>query len=157
MISNISLEQVYGALILFIIFVVLTIIIDRVLTKFSKHVDTSTSEVFQLLSNSQRAILLIIGIILALTELGFNLSALVAGLGLTGFALGFALKDAVSNLVAGIMIVLYKTVELGEHIEIAGTNGIVININLRFVTIKSEECENMIPNSLFLSKQLKKF
>ena len=157
MISNISLDQVYGALILFGIFIIISWLIDRTLSKFSKHVDTSTSEIFQLLSNSQRAIFLVIGLILALTELGFNLSALVAGLGLTGFALGFALKDAVSNLVAGVMIVLYKTVELGDHIEIAGTKGEVININLRFVTIKSDECDNMMPNSLFLSKQLKKF
>jgi hypothetical protein len=45
------------------------------------------------LSNFQKAILIFCGAVLALSELGFKVSALVAGLGLTGFVLGFALKD----------------------------------------------------------------
>ena len=41
--------------------------------------------------------------------LGVDIAALVAGLGLTGFALGFTLKDALSNLLAGILILFYQT------------------------------------------------
>lgn len=157
MISNITLEQVYGASLLLGLSILLSLLVDRALHKLSKHIDTSNSEVFHLLSNSQRAVMILVGVILALTELGFNLSALIAGLGLTGFALGFALKDAVSNLVAGVMIVIYKTVEINDEIEISGTKGVVKNINLRYVTIQSEECVNLMPNSLFLNSKMKKF
>jgi small conductance mechanosensitive channel len=148
------LENILPALFIFSAFVIASLLISHGLKKIASHYDTSSSEVFRLLSNSQKAILIFIGVVLALSELGFNVSALVAGLGLTGFALGFALKDAISNLVAGMMIVIYKPIELGNIIEISGTKGKVININLRYITLQSESITNLIPNSLFLSNKL---
>ncbi len=147
-------EHILPALFIFSAFFVTSLLISHALKKFGSHVDTSSSEVFRLLSNSQKAVLIFIGVVLALSELGFDVSALVAGLGLTGFALGFALKDAISNLVAGMMIVIYKPIELGHIIEISGTKGKVININLRYITIQSDAVVNLVPNSLFLSNKL---
>ena len=152
-----SFQNFFSALIIFTIFVTAAVSISYFMKETSKRFDVSTNEVFRLLSNSQQAILIFIGAVLAISKLGFDVSALVAGLGLTGFALGFALKDAVANLVAGIMIVLYKTVELGNMVEIAGTKGEVININLRYITIQKEDCIDLVPNSLFLSKQITVF
>ena len=146
--------HIYSAIFIFIVFVVMSLLVDRVLRKFSSHVDTSSSEVFSLLSNSQRAVLLFCGAVLAFSELGYDVSALVAGLGLTGFALGFALKDAISNLIAGVMIVIYQPVELGNMIQIKGTKGVVVNINLRYVTLQVEGSVHLVPNSLFLSHEL---
>jgi small conductance mechanosensitive channel len=140
---------------LIILFVYLfSFLIDKFLRKYSSHFDTETSEIFRLLSNSQRAILLLIAFIMALESLGFDVSALVAGLGLTGFALGFALKDAVSNLIAGIMIVIYRPCEIGQLIEISGTKGTIIDINLRYLTISTEAGKCLIPNSLILNNKL---
>lgn len=147
-------SSIYSAVFIFLAFFVSSLIIGRVLTKLSTHFDTSSSEVFSLLSNSQKALLIFCGLVLALAELGFNVSALVAGLGLTGFALGFALKDAISNLVAGIMIVIYKPVELGSLIAIKGIKGEVIDINLRYITIKGEGSKHLMPNALFLNNEL---
>ena len=147
-------ENIAPALFIFSALFISSLVIGHALKKFGSHFDTSSSEVFRLLSNSQKAILIFIGVVLALSELGFNVSALVAGLGLTGFALGFALKDAISNLVAGMMIVIYKPIELGNVIEISGTKGEVVNINLRYITIKSDSIIHLIPNSLFLSNKL---
>ncbi len=147
-------ENIPSALAIFLLFVVISLLIDRSLKKLGSHYDTSSSEVFNLLANSQRAILLFIAVVLALSELDFDVTALIAGLGLSGFALGFALKDAISNLVAGIMIVLYRPFELGDSIEIADSRGEVVAINLRHITIKSEAKINLVPNALFLSKKL---
>jgi small-conductance mechanosensitive channel len=147
-------ENILSAAFIFSAFLITSLIISHALKKFGTHFDTSSSEVFRLLSNSQKAVLIFIGVVLALSELGFNVSALVAGLGLTGFALGFALKDAISNLVAGMMIVIYKPLELGDIIEISGTKGEVININLRYITLQSGNVTNLIPNALFLSNKL---
>ncbi|MBQ0713106.1 MAG: mechanosensitive ion channel, partial [Porticoccus sp.] len=61
---------------------------------------------------------------------------------------------AISNLVAGMMIVIYKPIELGNIIEISGTKGEVMNINLRYITLQSDSIINLIPNSLFLSNKL---
>ena len=126
------------ALLIIVFVYILSLFLDKVLQRFATHFDTSTSEIFRLLSNSQRALLLLVALIMAIGKLGFDVSALVAGLGLTGFALGFALKDAISNLIAGIMIVIYKPCEIGDLIEISGTKGKIMDINLRYLTISTE-------------------
>jgi len=75
-------------------------------------------------------------------------------LGLSGFALGFALKDAIANLVAGIMIIIYKPFEIGSELDISGSSGTVADINLRYITLKTESNVCLVPNSLFLSNKL---
>lgn len=95
--------------------------------------------------------------IIAIGKLGFDFSALVVGLGLTGFALDFALKDAISNLIADIMIVIYKPCETGDLIEISGGKGKMIDINLRYLTISTELGKCLILNSLILSNNLALF
>lgn len=142
------------AILILVLFYCLSIFIDHLLRKFSSHVKTDTSEIFRLLSNSQRALFMLIAIIMAIGQLGFDISALVAGLGLSGFALGFALKDAVSNLIAGVMIVIYKPCEIGNVIEISGTKGTIIDINLRYLTVSTDTGKCLIPNSLILNNKL---
>lgn len=136
------------------VFIVAAILFDKLLKNIAGRYDASASESFRLISNSQKAILIFIGCVLALSKLGFNVSALVAGLGLTGFALGLALKDAISNLVAGMMIVLYKPIELEDSVEIAGVKGVVVDLNLRYITVKAEGAVHLVPNSLLLNSKV---
>lgn len=150
-------SNILHAVAIFCVFVIGSMLIAKALKKISSHYDASASEPFRLISNSQRAILIFIGSALALSKLGFDISALVAGLGLTGFAVGFALKDAISNLVAGIMIVIYKPVELENIIEVSGVKGEVVDINLRYITIKAEEVKHLIPNSTLLKEKVAVF
>lgn len=152
MVSNIP-----QALVVVGLFYIFSLFLDRLLGKISSHFDTDDSEVFRLLSNSQKALLMLIGITMAIGALGFDISALVAGLGLTGFALGFALKDAVSNLIAGIMIVIYKPCEIGDCIELSGTKGVIVDINLRYLTITTDCGKCLLPNSLILNSKLTLF
>ncbi|MCK5113639.1 MAG: mechanosensitive ion channel [Phycisphaerae bacterium] len=152
--ENLPYETIINAVVIFAVFYIASMIINYLLKRASKRYDTSASEVFRLLSNSQRALLLIIGAIIAISKLGFDMSAIVAGLGLTGFALGFALKDTISNLIAGMMIVLYKPFEIGSEVDISGSCGTVIDINLRYITLKTEDGTCLVPNSFFLSKKL---
>ncbi|HDS1197471.1 TPA: mechanosensitive ion channel [Shewanella algae] len=147
-------ENVIQAILVFAAFVVVSLIIDRFLIQVAARFDSAASESFHLISNSQRVVLIFIGAVLALSKLGFDVGALVAGLGLTGFALGFALKDAISNLIAGIMIVLYKPIKLGNKIDITGSKGTVVDLNLRYITVKDEGVTHLVPNSLFLNNKV---
>ncbi|GAB1039655.1 mechanosensitive ion channel family protein [Shewanella algae] len=147
-------ENVIQAILVFAAFVVVSLIIDRFLKQVAARFDSAASESFRLISNSQRVVLIFIGAVLALSKLGFDVGALVAGLGLTGFALGFALKDAISNLIAGIMIVLYKPIKLGNKIDITGSKGTVVDLNLRYITVKDEGMTHLVPNSLFLNNKV---
>mgnify|MGYP001399770019 CR=1 FL=1 len=135
-------------------FYLLTVLIDKALKKLSLHIDTNQIEIFRLLSNSQKALFMFIASVMALSELGYDVNALITGLGLTGFALGFALKDAISNLIAGIMIAIYKPCKIGTFIELSGSKGEIVDINLRYLTVKTNEGLCLIPNALILNHKL---
>ena len=65
----------------------------------------------------------------------------------TGFALGFALKDTISNLLSGVLILLYQPFEKGTCIKISGYEGTVVSIDLRYTELDSEGNKVLIPNS----------
>ncbi len=98
--------------------------------------------------------LIVFGLITSLGTFGINVSALVAGLGLTGFALGFALKDVVSNLIAGSIILLHRPFKINDKISIVGHEGKVIKIDLRYTTIESEDKKVLVPNSILFTKEI---
>jgi small-conductance mechanosensitive channel len=79
----------------------------------------------------------IVGILVALDALGLNPQTFVTGLGLTSVALGFALKDIVSNLVSGVLLQALRPFELGDQIVVGTTEGSVEAINLRATHIRT--------------------
>jgi len=125
-----------------------------VLAKIAKRIISSTAErlkldgnLTSLLARTSSVTLLIFGLVTALGTLGINVSALVAGLGLTGFALGFALKDTISNILSGVLILLYRPFEKGNRIRISGYEGVVVSIDMRYTELDSEGNRVLIPNS----------
>ncbi len=101
-----------------------------------------------LVSEVVKISILVFGIVTSLGTLGINVSALVAGLGLSGFALGFALKDTISNLLAGVLILVYQPFDIGDYIVVSGQEGKVKHIDLRYTTLDGDEKIVLIPNSL---------
>ena len=122
-------------------------IVQRIMDEKNMHANIS-----HVLSSIIKNIMLIVGLITALGTLGVNISAIVAGLGLTGFAFGFAFKDMLSNFISGALIFIYEPFKLGNTIEVEGKTGKVIEINLRYVTIEAEDQKVLIPNSISVSK-----
>lgn len=101
----------------------------------------------------------LIGALLGLTLLGFDLVYIATSLGLIGFALAFGLQDTVANFAAGIMIALDKPFIIGDRIRIDwGGNetwGDVKDISLRSTWIKTPEDEMIvIPNNVIASSQV---
>ena len=110
------------------------------------------ADISRVLSGIIKNIMLIVGLIIALGTLGVNISAIVAGLGLTGFAFGFAFKDMLSNFISGVLIFIYEPFRIGDFIEVEGKEGKVVDINLRYVTIETETQKILVPNSISVSK-----
>jgi len=109
----------------------------------------------ELLASVARISLIVLGLITALGTLGVNIMGIVAGLGLTGFALGFALKDSISNLLAGVMILLYRPFEVGDRIDVGGLGGRVTHVNLRYTELESESERVLVPNSKMLTDPIR--
>ncbi|MBI4396143.1 MAG: mechanosensitive ion channel [Elusimicrobia bacterium] len=111
-------------------------------------------DIYLLVGKTAKAVLWTLGVITALGTLGINVAALVAGLGLTGFALGFALRDAISNLLAGVMIMLYRPFRRRDRILVTGFEGVVAEMNLRYTVLEAEQRTYLVPNSLLLNNPI---
>lgn len=109
----------------------------------------------ELLASVARVGLVVLGVITALGTLGVNIMGIVAGLGLTGFALGFALKDSIANLLAGVLILLYRPFEVGDRIDIGGLSGRVTHVDLRYTELDAEKERVLVPNSKMLTDPIK--
>lgn len=131
-------------------------LLSLLIRRLGRHKSMQRSRIYRLIANSLNTVIVGAGVISALGTLGVNVAALVAGLGLTGFALGLALKDAISNFVAGMMIVIYSPFGLDDTIELAGVKGKVVDINLRYVTLETATEVVLIPNSNFLTSAIRK-
>ena len=132
-------------------------LLARILKRVARHKSLQSNRIYRLIGGSVSTIIVMAGAVSALGTLGVNVTAMVAAMGLTGFGVGIALKDAVSNLVAGVLIVIYKPFDLGDRITCSGVEGEVLDINLRYVTVKNDEgAETMIPNSNFVTNIIRK-
>ena len=148
-----KLPSVLLGVILFLVFWIASKVAQMMIKKIlvSKKSDVNISRV---ISGIIKNIIVIIGFITALGTMGINVSAIVAGLGLTGFAFGFAFKDMLSNFISGVLIFIYEPFQLGDTIVVDGKKGKVIDINLRYVTLESEGLQILVPNSLSVSKSI---
>ena len=110
--------------------------------------------VVRLMAMTARVGLLIAGLITALGTMGVDVSALVAGLGLTGFALGFAVKDTISNVLAGVLLLVYRPFTLKDYVEVKGMKGLVEAIDLRYTKLQHEGQSILLPNSLLFTNPI---
>jgi small conductance mechanosensitive channel len=94
-----------------------------------------------------RKTVMLIGIIVGLSMLEVQIAPFIAGLGVAGFVLGFALQGTLSNFASGLMILIYRPYDVGHIIEAAGTKGKVDSMNLVSTTIKTFDNQIVIvPN-----------
>ena len=76
-------------------------------------------------------------LVLILSQLGVNVAALVAGLGIAGIALGFAAKDTLENFISGVTILLDRPFEIGDWVDVDGQYGEVVELTLRSTRIRT--------------------
>jgi len=74
--------------------------------------------------------ILLLGFIIAIAQLGIEVAPLLAGLGIAGFVVGFALQDTLSNFASGMMILIYRPFDVGDFVEAGGVMGKVDQMNL---------------------------
>jgi small conductance mechanosensitive channel len=94
-----------------------------------------------------RNTILVIGVLIALSQLGISLGPLLAGLGVVGFIVGFALQDTLSNFAAGLLILVYRPFDVDDFIDAAGVSGLVSHMSLVNTTILTFDNQTIIvPN-----------
>jgi small conductance mechanosensitive channel len=146
-----------GPLLIFKIFLfALILFIFRLLSRLTrkvvaKAVSTSRLNFSQLLQKMFIGIsgnaVMVGGLLVALSQLGFSMGPILATLGIAGFIIGFALQETLANFAAGMMILIYRPFDVGDMIEAAGVFGKVSAMSMVSTTILTIDNQTLIiPN-----------
>jgi MscS family membrane protein len=101
-------------------------------------------------------IIVIIAILVILSKIGFDISTLIASLGIGGLAVAFATKDIIANFFASIVLLFDSSLSQGDWIVCAGIEGTVVEIGLRKTTIRTfDNALVFVPNSKIMSESIK--
>jgi len=135
----------------FIIFVfrILKNITRRVVTRAVSSPNLRMSQLMQdfFISMSGKGVF-IIGLLIALSQIGLDLTPILTGFGVAGVIIGFALQDTLSNFASGMMLLIYRPFDVGDFVEAGGVSGKVSHMSLVSTTIKTFDNQIMIvPNS----------
>ena len=131
-------------------FWLLALIVRKMIMRAGR-LNTIDDELAAFMGRVAKTTLLIVGAICGVATMGVDVTALIAGLGLTGFALGFALKDVVSNVVAGVLILIYKPVRTGEHVKVKSYEGMILSTDLRYTVLEAGGQVIYVPNSIMFT------
>jgi small conductance mechanosensitive channel len=147
------LPKIATALLLFGVFWVIGFLLRNLIHTVggSRRLDP---ELTRFLGNAAKTAVLLFGAVTALGTLGVDVGALVAGLGLTGFALGMAFKDIISNALSGILILVYEPFGHNDRIKVSSFEGTVKSIDLRYTVLEREDEQVFVPNSLLFTNAL---
>jgi small-conductance mechanosensitive channel len=140
----------------------LLILLDYVEKNVIEKTKTKVDDIiFDLLKKFSGAIIYATAAILAMDTLGINVMPFVAGAGVAGIAVGFAAKDTLSNLIAGVLLIIDRPFEVGDRIEVwsapvgSATWGDVIDIGLRATKIKTtDNIVIIIPNNEIMKRDI---
>ena len=142
--------QVATAFLLLAVFWLVAIGVERLINRVGDARKVHGDALFAL-SRAAKLSLLAIGVVSALGTLGVDVAAMVTALGLTGFAVGFALKDIISNSLAGILILIYKPFQRQDRISVVAVpsnlEGHVVHVDLRYTTLQLPDRKILIPNA----------
>jgi len=106
------------------------------------------------LARAAKTAMVLFGAVTALGTIGVDVGALIAAVGLTGFAIGLAFKDIVSNALSGILIIIYKPFEQGDEIKVSSFAGNVRSIDLRYTILSNNGDRIFVPNSLLFTNAI---
>jgi small conductance mechanosensitive channel len=120
--------------------------VDRALN--SSRVNVSTL-LRKMVVSTARNVVVFIGVLIAISQFGISLGPLLAGLGIAGFIIGFALQDTLSNFASGMMILFYRPFDVGDLVDAGGVSGKVSHmslVNTTFMTLDNQRL--IVPNNL---------
>src|SRR5262249_59867723 len=105
-----------------------------------------------------KLVVMLFALVVALDKFGFQIAPLVAGIGVAGLGIGLALQGLLTNLVAGLTIILTKPFRIGEHIAVTGVHGDVVSIELFSTTlVHPHRSRAIIPNRNIAGANLHNF
>ena len=131
----------------FLLFFLIGFIIKWVVC-WGKKQDNHQYMVRLLIGRFCRLLFILLGVIVGLSTAGVGTASLVTSLGLVGFAAAYAMKDTLSNIVAGASLILNETVKPGDEITVSNNTGKVIELDLKYTYLENDTAKILVPNSI---------
>ncbi|WP_426394554.1 mechanosensitive ion channel family protein [Ralstonia sp. R-29] len=104
------------------------------------------------LSRVAKAMLLLISLLLSLSLVGIDLTVLSVFGGALGVGLGLGLQKIASNYVSGFIILLERSLKLGDQITVSSYTGIVTQIRTRYTVVRNGDGDTLVPNELMVAQ-----
>jgi small conductance mechanosensitive channel len=125
----------------------------RVLTNATQKALEKSSRVNALLRNFLCSVVnktaWVLLLMIVVQRLGVNIAPLIAGLGVTGFILGFAFQESLGNLAAGMMIAINQPFQIGDYVTVGAISGTVSELNMMAATLfTADNIKVMVPNKV---------
>jgi MscS family membrane protein len=115
-------------------------------------------QILPILRKSAKTVIVLLSAIVVLSNLGYDILSILAGLGIGGLALALAAQDAVKNVIGGVSIFWDKPFQIGDWVEIAGKQGTVAEVGLRSTRLRTlGHTTYVIPNSKVADSALENF
>lgn len=145
------------AVVVFILTLLLSGLVARWVQRAAK-IRIEDTETRRLLSRLARWSVIILGTMAALDQVDFDVTGFVAGLGIAGFTIGFALQDIARNFVAGILLLIRQPFDIGDAVEAGDYAGTVLDIKVRDTVLKTWDGEMVIvPNMDIFTNPIKNY
>ena len=159
-------DWVWGVWIV-VVFIPLSSFVGNLLRAFEKqivsHRDRTVLDetAWPMINRAIRFTIIALGVLLAMTYLGIQIAPFLAGAGVVGLALSLAAKDTLSNLIAGVLLIMDRPFQVGDRIELwsapreTGTWGDVIEIGLRATKIRNpDNLVVVVPNNEIMRRDI---
>lgn len=142
-------KEVYGTIIIifitFILYRIVYAIIDRTNIRGKDELEKKRrTTIIMLFKNIAKYVLIILMVIALLSLYGFNITSLLAGIGVAGAVVGFALQDALKDIINGIAIIFDNYFVVGDIVEFEGFMGTIVEFGLKSTKIKKLSGETLI-------------
>ncbi|WP_423793388.1 mechanosensitive ion channel family protein [Methanocaldococcus indicus] len=134
-------------------------IFDYYIIPYTEKTDIQLDDhIVKPLKKLTKILIIIFSILTALSSIGYDITALLAGLGIGGLAVALAMQDVIKNFIAGVLILIDKPFLIGHWIKVGDFEGIVEEIGMRTTKIRTFDKSLVImPNYKILDSEIENF
>ena len=138
------LFSIIGIVLILVVGKILIVVLKKILAKAFSRSKKINELMAKFLLKVISVVCWIFVFLVVLSHLGVDLAPIIAGLGITGFILGFAFQETLGNLLAGVMIVLNAPFRVGDYVEVGSMNGTIRDMDMMSVTLSTPDNKRVI-------------
>lgn len=132
-----------------------TVMINGLGAKWAKKTKSSLDDaLIPVADKFSKIVIGIFALMFVLQSWNINITSLLAGVGIAGLAIGFAIKDSLSNIFGGISLILDKAVRVGDRVEIGDISGVVADVGIRSTKIKTWDNDLVVVPNGYLGNSI---